>query len=127
MKTSRTLLFVIPALVLLLAACKTLPLSQGRAAAQAALDEGIELYNKGDYDGAVKRLAGASEIWSADKSIQVTALKYTAFSYCVTGRQTLCKQQFDKALKLDPNFNLSPGERGHPLWSPVFERAKKES
>jgi hypothetical protein len=43
----------------------------------------------------------------------------------VTSRQTLCRQQFDKALKLDPSFDLEPGEHGHPLWGPVFTKAKK--
>ena len=53
------------------------------------------------------------------------SLKYMAFSYCVTSRQTLCKQQFDKAFKISPTFDLAPGEKGHPLWTPMFERAKK--
>lgn len=97
----------------------------GLTAAQSALNQGIELYTKGDYNGAVKQLNGANEIWTGDKAIQLTALKYLAFSYCVTARQTLCRQQFEKALKLDPTFELGPGEGGHPLWGPVFERVKK--
>lgn len=98
----------------------------GPVVKQSPLNEGVELYNNGDYNGAIKRLAGAHEIWSGDKATQVTALKYMAFSYCVTGRQALCKQQFDKALKLDPAFDLDQGEKGHPLWGPVFEKAKKQ-
>jgi len=66
----------------------------------------------------------AGVIWSGDKVIQVEAYKYLAFSYCVTSRQALCKQQFEKALKLDPTFELGRGEKGHPLWGPVFEKAK---
>jgi len=30
-------------------------------------------------------------------------------------------------LKLNKDFDLLPGEKGHPLWGPVFERAKKSS
>jgi hypothetical protein len=89
------------------------------------LNEGIDLYDKGDFNGAIKHLLSASEIWSGDKASQVTALKYMAFSYCVTGRQVLCRQQFERAFKLDPSFDLAPGEKGHPLWEPSFERAKK--
>jgi hypothetical protein len=96
-----------------------------RPVAQTALNEGIALYDKGDFNGAIKRLSNAPEIWSADKSVQTRALKYMAFSYCVTSRQLLCKHQFEKALKLDPAFDLAPGEKGHPLWGAVFERAKK--
>lgn len=91
----------------------------------AALNDGISLYNKGSYSAAIKRLANAPEIWSADISFQTEALKYMAFSYCVTARKKLCKQQFEKALKLDSNFDLAPGEKGHPLWGPVFNQAKK--
>jgi hypothetical protein len=27
-------------------------------------------------------------------------------------------------LRLDPSFDLAPGEQGHPLWGPVFVKAK---
>jgi tetratricopeptide (TPR) repeat protein len=93
--------------------------------AQSALNEGIALYDEGDFNGAIEHLSNASEIWSANKTVQVSALKYMAFSYCVTSRPTLCKQQFQKALKLDPAFDLAPGEKGHPQWGPVFAQAKK--
>jgi hypothetical protein len=93
---------------------------------QLALKQGIDLYNDGNYNEAIKHLSGAPEIWSGGpKSTQLDALKYMAFSYCVTGRTTLCRHQFDKALKLDPGFDLAPGENGHPLWGPVFARAPK--
>ena len=62
---------------------------------------------------------------SADIDTQTTALKYLAFSFCVTRRQAQCQAQFENALKLDPAFDLEPAERGHPLWGPVFERVKK--
>ncbi|AIY39264.1 putative lipoprotein [Collimonas arenae] len=90
-----------------------------------ALNEGIALYNKGSYSAAVKRLANAPEIWTADIGFQTEALKYMAFSYCVTSRKKLCRQQFEKALRLDPNFDLAPGEKGHPLWGPAFNQAKR--
>ena len=91
----------------------------------AALTDGISLYNSGNYNGAIKRLANAQEIWSADTAFQTEALKYMAFSYCVTSRRKLCRLQFEKALKLDPAFDLAPGEKGHPLWGPVFNQVKK--
>lgn len=93
--------------------------------AQAALNDGISLYEKGDYNAALKRLAAANELSSDNKTLQLTALKYMAFSYCVTSRPTLCKQQFDKAFRINSAFDLAPGEKGHPLWGPIFERAKK--
>jgi Flp pilus assembly protein TadD len=94
------------------------------AQAQAGLKEGIALYNDGNYNDAIKRL-GLADVTAGPKATQLEALKYTAFSYCLTSRQALCRQQFEKALKLDASFDLEPGEHGHPLWGPVFVRAKK--
>lgn len=93
---------------------------------QAALKDGISEYNNGQYNDAIKHL-GSNEITHGSKATQLTALKYTAFSYCVTSRQTLCQKTFEKAFKIDPNFDLAPGEHGHPLWGPAFTRAKKHS
>lgn len=103
--------------------------AHARAEAAAApsslgLKEGIALYNNGDYNGAIRRL-GLADVTGGSKTTQLEALKYAAFSYCLTSRQTLCRQQFDKALKLDSSFDLEPGEHGHPLWGPVFVKAKK--
>lgn len=94
--------------------------------ARKALNAGIELYKAGNFNGAIKQLA-APELAKADTPLQLEALKYTAFSYCVTSRVTLCRQQFVKAFKLDKSFDLSAGEKGHPLWTPSFERARKEA
>jgi len=97
--------------------------SSGRE--QAALREGIRLYNDGDFNGAIKRLNSNDIRSGAPLSTRTAALKYTAFSYCVTSRPKQCQQAFEKALKIDPAFTLEPGEEGHPLWGPAFERAKR--
>jgi hypothetical protein len=90
----------------------------------SGLREGIRLYNEGDFDGAIRRLS-ARDVNNGPLSTRVAALKYTAFSYCVTSRPGPCRQSFDKALHLDPSFDLAPGEHGHPLWGPVFTKAKQ--
>ena len=89
----------------------------------AALREGIRLYNNGDFAEAIARL-NAPEILAANTATRVSALKYTAFSYCVTQRPTQCRQAFDRALRLDADFALAPGEEGHPMWTPVFDKAR---
>ncbi|MES2127098.1 MAG: TssQ family T6SS-associated lipoprotein [Pseudomonadota bacterium] len=96
------------------------------SAARKETNAGIALYNAGDYAGAIKQLGTASAIWKGEKPVQLEALKYMAFSYCLTSRPVPCKQRFEQALKLDPAFDLAPGEKGHPLWDPVFDKAKKE-
>lgn len=102
------------------------PAAAAPSSEQQALKDGIELYNRGQFNDAIKRLS-APEITSGSKASQLQAYKYTAFSYCVTSRQTLCRQAFEKAFKLDPAFDLQAGEHGHPLWGPAFARAKKQS
>jgi Tfp pilus assembly protein PilF len=89
------------------------------------LNLGIESYNNGDYQTAIKRLNSAYEAAQGDTATQLLALKYLAFNYCVIGQKTLCQQRFEHALRIDPNFDLAVGEKGHPLWGPVFTRAKK--
>ncbi|MFC3109408.1 TssQ family T6SS-associated lipoprotein [Undibacterium arcticum] len=96
------------------------------AAVNSSLKEGLTLYDNGDFNGAIQKLSLPADSRSADKSTKLTALKTMAFSYCVTTRMTLCRQQFDKALKLDPSFDLDAGEKQHPLWGPVFKQAKKK-
>lgn len=91
---------------------------------QNALREGIKLYDDGDFNGAIRRLA-AADVPAEPVATRVTALKYTAFSYCVTARPAPCRQAFDKAFRLDPGFDLAPGEHSHPLWGPVFAKAKR--
>jgi hypothetical protein len=101
-------------------------------ASARALASGVALYDAGDFNGAIRRLAGAREIW--DDSISADALanklaahKYIAFSYCVTNRRTLCRRQFVDALRLDSGFALEATEKTHPVWGPEFERAKKQA
>lgn len=90
----------------------------------SGLHEGIRMYNEGDFDGAIRRLS-ARDVNNGPLGTRLAALKYIAFSYCVTSRPGPCRQTFDKALRLDPSFDLAPGEHGHPLWGPVFTKAKQ--
>ncbi|UVW27462.1 TssQ family T6SS-associated lipoprotein [Massilia sp. H6] len=89
-----------------------------------ALREGIGLYNDGEFNAAIKRL-DSGDMDGGSARNRVNALKYTAFSYCVTGRPAPCRQAFERALRIDPSFDLAPGEHGHPLWGPEFTRAKQ--
>lgn len=97
-----------------------------RAAAQGEYDSIVALYNNGDYHGEIKRFNSAGDILKPYRDLELQGMKFTAFSYCLIGRTLLCRQQFEKAIKLDPTFDLEPGEKGHPLWGPVFTRVKKK-
>ena len=91
--------------------------------AVVTLREGIRLYNNGDFTNAIAKF-NAPEIQGANAATRTSALKYTAFSYCVTQRPTQCRQAFDRALRVDADFALAPGEEGHPMWGPVFDKAR---
>jgi hypothetical protein len=88
------------------------------------LAEGKELYEKGDYRGAIRKLTSARDSSDEAPTVKQNSLKYLAFSYCVSSQRPLCKVQFSSLLKLSPTFELSRGEAGHPLWGPVFKEAK---
>jgi hypothetical protein len=99
-------------------------------ASDRALADGMGLYDAGDFNGAIKRLLGAKEIWDDATTPdavthQLAAHKYIAFSYCVTNRRAECRKQFVHAIKLNPGFNLEAVEKTHPVWGPEFDRAKK--
>ncbi len=92
---------------------------------RAALLKGISFYQAGDYPAAESALL-SHDIWDAQDATKISALKYLAFTYCVTERKTLCRQSFDRALQLDGGFNLEPAEHAHPLWGSAFESARAD-
>src|SRR6185312_9810099 len=75
---------------------------------QVLLEDGIESYENGAYGNAIRKLEDAADNPQAAKASRVKALKYLAFSYCVSpapgqgrksaGYLTLCRQAFERAL-----------------------------
>jgi hypothetical protein len=85
--------------------------------------EGMAAYDAADYNKAIKSFQDAlKETLSSDDQLKVR--KFTAFSFCLTNRMTLCRQEFDKILQAKPDFELAPAEAGHPSWGPSFRAAK---
>jgi len=92
--------------------------------AEKDLSLGIRAYEDGDYRSSTRLLhsALASELFlNSDK---VAAHKYLAFMHCAQSREKACRDEFRKALELDPQFELTPAESGHPSWGPVFKSLK---
>jgi len=92
--------------------------------AERDLSLGIRAYEDGDYKNSTRLLqsALASELFlNSDK---VAAHKYLAFMHCAQSREKACRDEFRKALELDPKFELTPAESGHPVWGPVFKSLK---
>ncbi len=90
---------------------------------EKAIAEARKAYDEADYTKAVKLFQDAlKENLTAPEKI--LTLKFTAFSYCLTNRLTLCRSEFEKILQLDPNFELDAAEAGHPSWGPPFKTVK---
>jgi hypothetical protein len=95
-----------------------------RSPAELALAEGVDIFNQGNYPGAIKRLQEAKKIASDSVYIQQDADKYTAFAYCLIGRRPLCRQHFVMLLGKDSSYELSSAEASHPMWGATFKEAK---
>ena len=91
--------------------------------AQRALTMGVWMYEDGDYDGAEIYLKSALSLDTAEAE-RVRAHKYLAFILCAERRQQECRREFREALAIDPKFELSPAEQGHPIWGPLFRSLK---
>lgn len=92
--------------------------------AEQDLSAGIRAYEDGDYRNSARLLQNALSAGPILKSDRVAAHKYLAFMHCAQSREKACRDEFRKALELNPDFELSPAESGHPLWGPVFKSLK---
>jgi len=92
--------------------------------AEQDLSLGIRAYEDGDYKNAARRLQNALAANLLLTSDKVAAHKYLAFMHCAQAREKQCRDAFRKALDLDPKFDLTPAESGHPAWGPVFKSLK---
>lgn len=94
--------------------------------AQRTLTMGVWMYEDGDYGGAENYLKSALSQDTSDAE-RVRAHKYLAFILCAERRWQDCRREFREALAIDPNFQLTPAEQGHPTWGPVFRSLKPAS
>lgn len=95
----------------------------GPSKGQATLQAGLRQYENGDYVDAQKSLQRAIDLGLSDGE-RVTAHKHSAFIHCASSRERQCREEFGKALAIDPNMELTAAEAGHPLWGPVFRSLK---
>lgn len=83
----------------------------------------MQQYEAGDYDESLKNFQGALRAGLSDKE-RVSAHKHLAFIHCASSRERQCRDEFRRALAVDPTFELSAAEAGHPVWGPVFRAVK---
>lgn len=111
--------------VLVLAACSTEPLREFLQTSKgaSALSTGLREYENGEYADAARELQAAIDLGLTDRE-RANAHKHLAFIHCASGRERACREEFRKALAVNPDLALSPAEAGHPLWGPIFSQLK---
>lgn len=87
------------------------------------LDVGLKQFDDGDYDASAKSLNAALGRGLQPKD-QVNAYKHLAFIHCASNRIGACRDDFRKALTMDPELELTAAEAGHPVWGPIFRSLK---
>jgi Tfp pilus assembly protein PilF len=116
------------ALVVALAGCGTEPVRQVQqffnpTPAQATLSAGLKQYEDGQYPESAKSLQSAIQ-QGLDERDRVNAYKHLAFIHCASNRERQCRDEFRRALAIDPKLDLAPEEAGHPVWGPIFRSVK---
>ncbi|HEX9397111.1 MAG TPA: TssQ family T6SS-associated lipoprotein [Burkholderiales bacterium] len=89
----------------------------------AALKAGLKQYDEGAYAESAKSLHNAIGRGLNDPEL-ANAYKHLAFMHCAGNRVVPCREEFRKALTVDPELELAPAEAGHPIWGPVFKSVK---
>jgi Tfp pilus assembly protein PilF len=117
---------------LLLAGCQTEPMRMmqadfkslfGISKGEPVLAAGLRQYEDGNYADASRQMLAAID-QGLGRSGRVKAHKHLAFIHCVSGRTSACREEFRKALSIEPDLDLGPAEAGHPTWGPVFRSVK---
>ncbi|MCZ8432014.1 TssQ family T6SS-associated lipoprotein [Achromobacter ruhlandii] len=118
-------------LSMVLAGCAGLPASAPEhpptPEALEQLQRVRDQYSAGQYGEVIRGVARSDELAASSKAVRIEAYKLQAFSYCVSRYTQLCEDSFSRILQIDPNFELAPNEAGHPVWGPVFQRAKSQA
>jgi len=99
------------------------PIFASLKAGPAPFKLALQQYEAGDYDASAKSFQGAIRECLGDKEL-ASAHKHLAFIHCASNRERQCRDEFRKALAVDPALDLEPAEAGHPVWGPVFRSVK---
>lgn len=91
------------------------------------LNNAISSFEDGNYTSSMTVLQRLVANAAATKKEKLKAYKYLAFIHCISAREKMCRESFEKAFALDPNFSLTQAEAGHPVWGPVFSSVKYKS
>ena len=94
------------------------------AKAERMMSDGLVKYDAGEFTDARELLEGALKEGLKEKADQVKAMKFVAFTLCLQSHWSKCRAEFIAIYDVDPNFDLTPAEAGHPSWTKTFASAK---
>lgn len=97
------------------------------AKAEQLLADGLAKYDAGEFPEALKLLEDAHKEGLKEKPDQVKALKHAAFCLCLQARYPQCRAKFASIFEVDPAFDLTVAEAGHPSWTRTFAQAKAQA
>ena len=98
-----------------------------RGKGEATLQEGLIKYDTGDYAAAARLLQSSLSEGLESQELKVRAMKHIAFSLCLQQKWRDCREAFVKIYDVDPNFDLTAAEAGHPSWTRTFAGAKAQA
>jgi tetratricopeptide (TPR) repeat protein len=97
------------------------------AKAEQMLSDGLVKYDAGDYPASRTLIESALREGLKAKEDQVRAMKHLAFTLCLENKIRECRAAFLKIYDVDPKFDLTPAEAGHPSWTKTFAAAKAQA
>ena len=117
--------FIPAILAITLSACSTAPLRDfiQPSKGSATLATGLKQYDDGEYPEAARNIQAAIDLGLSDREA-AKAHKNLAFIHCASARERACREEFSKALSIDPILELTAAEAGHPVWGPIFASLK---
>ncbi len=99
----------------------------GKDLVEQKLEIGVKEYEEGNYVTSTNALEAVLATKTASRAQKIRANKYMAFISCISSHEKSCREYFKNILELNPDFNLSAAEVGHPIWGPVFQSVKPKS
>ncbi len=98
----------------------------GKDQIEQKLEIGVKEYEEGNYVTSTNALESVLASEAASSNQKIRANKYMAFISCISSHERSCSDYFKNILVINPDFNLSVAEAGHPIWGPVFKNVKSK-
>ncbi len=98
----------------------------GKDQVEQKLEIGVKEYEEGNYVSSTNALEDVLAAKTASRAQKIRANKYLGFISCISAHEKSCREYFKNILEINPDFNLSAAESGHPIWGPVFKNVKEK-